>query len=56
MFRFDHGVSQQGVGGHRDSSGQPIHRVEPTLNERAAAPAIYWSVNRRMRVRASAWT
>lgn len=42
MFRFDHDASHTGVGGRRTGSGRPIHRSEPTPNERVAAPAIYW--------------
>ena len=43
MFRFDHDASRQGVGGCLESSGPADPQVcEPSLIERAAAPAIYW--------------
>ena len=42
MFRFDHDVSQEGVGGRRIVSGRPNHRSESPLHGRVAAPAIYW--------------
>jgi len=42
MFRFDHDVSQKGVGGRRTGFGRLNHRSESTPHERVAAPAIYW--------------
>jgi len=54
MFRFDHDASQPRVGGRRTVSGRPIHRFDPTLHERVAAPAIYWPRIGGVRAQASA--
>ena len=55
MFRFDHDASPQGVGGYRNGSGGLNHRFIPLLNERVAAPAIYWSRLGGMRAQVLAW-
>ena len=54
MFRFDHDASPQGVGGRQGGPGRLNHRSDPTPHERVAAPAIYWSRSRGIRVQASA--